>query len=68
MITELLEKFGIHHTHSGVYAGDWITKPEGMEFDSINPSDGKCMATIMSGTKNNYEQVMATAEEGFKNK
>ena len=66
MITELLKKFGIHHTHSGVYAGDWVTKPEGMEFDSINPSDGKCMATIMSGTKNNYEQVMATAEEGFK--
>ncbi len=29
MITELLKKFGIHHTHSGVYAGDWITKPEG---------------------------------------
>jgi hypothetical protein len=54
MITELLEKFGIHHTHSGVYAGDWITKPEGMEFDSINPSDGKCLATIMSGTKNHY--------------
>jgi len=66
MITELLEKFGIHHTHSGVYAGDWITKPEGMEFDSINPSDGKCIATIMSGTKNNYEQVIAMAEEGFK--
>ena len=22
MITELMEKFGIHHTHSGVYAGD----------------------------------------------
>ena len=66
MIKELLEKFGIHHTHSGVYAGDWITKPEGMEFDSINPSDGKCIATIMSGTKNNYEQVMAMAEEGFK--
>lgn len=65
MITDLLEKFGIHHTHSGVYAGDWITKPEGLEIDSINPSDEKCIATVMSASRANYEKVMAGAAEGF---
>ncbi|NBR05560.1 MAG: aldehyde dehydrogenase family protein [Planctomycetes bacterium] len=65
MIADLLEKFGIHQTHSGVYAGDWITKPDGLEIDSINPSDEKRIATIMSGSRKNYEQAMESALEGF---
>lgn len=66
MIAELLEKFGIHQAHSGVFAGDWITNPGGAEFDSVNPSDGKRIATIMSGSEKNYEQMMVRAGEGFK--
>lgn len=66
MIAELLEKFGIHQAHSGVFAGDWITKPGGPEFDSLNPSDGKVIASVMCASSKNYEQVMAKAEEGFK--
>ncbi|MEY4613064.1 MAG: hypothetical protein RL179_1037 [Planctomycetota bacterium] len=65
MINELLEKFGIHHTHSGVYAGDWITRPEGMEIESINPSDKKPIASVISASRKNYEQVVASAVEGF---
>lgn len=66
MINDLLEKFLIHQTHSGVFAGDWITNPGGPEFDSVNPSDGKRIATIMSGSEKNYEQMMVRAGEGFK--
>lgn len=66
MIAELLEKFGIHHTHSGVFAGDWITKPWGPEFDSLNPSDGKVIASVMCASSENYEQVLVRAGEGFK--
>ena len=66
MIAELLEKFGIHQAHSGVFAGDWITKPGGPEFDSINPSDGKVIASVMCASSKNYEQVLVRAGEGFK--
>ena len=66
MIAELLEKFGIHQAHSGVFAGDWITKPGGPEFDSLNPSDGKVIASVMCASSKNYEQVMVRAGEGFK--
>lgn len=65
MIEDLLEKFGIHNNHSGVYAGDWITRPEGLEIDSINPSDGKRIATAMSASLANYEKAMEGAAEGF---
>lgn len=66
MITDLLDKFGIHQTHSGVFAGDWITRPDGLEIDSINPSDGQRIATVMGASLTNYEQAMASAAEGFK--
>ena len=66
MIAELLEKFGIYQAHSGVFAGDWITKPGGPEFDSINPSDGKVIASVMGASSKNYEQVLVRAGEGFK--
>jgi len=66
MIAELLEKFGIHQAHSGVFAGDWITKPGGPEFDSLNPSDGKVIASVMCASSKNYEQVLVRAGEGFK--
>lgn len=66
MIAELLEKFGIHQAHSGVFTGDWITKPGGPEFDSLNPSDGKVIASVMCASLENYERVMVRAGEGFK--
>lgn len=67
MIERLLDKFNIHPNHSGVFAGEWVAQPTGQEINSINPSNGKVMATVLSASFQDYEKVMVNASEGFKN-
>jgi aldehyde dehydrogenase (NAD+) len=64
-IPEILEKLHIEPLNSGACYGDWIAIPSGSELESINPATGEPLAKVQMAGPQDYECVVARAEEAF---
>ena len=62
---DILEALGIAEKTSGVFAGDWVAEPAGGEVVSLNPPTGEPIATILTASEDDYETVIASAQEAF---
>ena len=64
-ITDALKQLGVEATNSGTSTGNkWF--PGGSEIASYSPVDGKLIGKVTTTSKEEYEQVMATATAAFK--
>jgi aldehyde dehydrogenase (NAD+) len=64
-VTEILEKLHIEAVNSGACYGDWIANPSGGELESLNPATGEPLAKVMRAGPEDYERVVACAQEAF---
>lgn len=65
MIDAILKTFKITAQHSGVSTGlKWLSA-NGDTLTSSSPVDGKVIATIQAASRENYDAVVATAQEAF---
>jgi aldehyde dehydrogenase (NAD+) len=62
---DFLETLGIAERNSGVYAGEWIDRPDADTIDSVSPIDGKPIASVTLATEEDYEKVLATNVAAF---
>lgn len=65
MFDELLRRLGIEVANSGVCAGTWLSQPLGGELVSLNPSTGRPLGRVLTGTRADYEHVVARAQAAF---
>ena len=63
---EFLQQLNISKENQGVSTGSQWIKSTGKKIDSYSPVDGKLIGSVISGDKNNYEEMIATAGEAFK--
>lgn len=63
----LLEKLQLDEINPGACAGPkaWIVDDKGRKLDSINPTTGETIASVMMVTPDSYSQVVQKAQEGF---
>ncbi|MEL9914784.1 MAG: aldehyde dehydrogenase family protein [Thermoplasmatales archaeon] len=59
---EVLSELGLSEFNSGVYAGDWIENPSGKKIESISPIDGSRIATVATGSLQDYDRVIKAAK------
>ena len=64
-IPDILEKLHIEAVNSGACYGDWIPNPSGGEIESLNPSTGEPLAKVARAGPEDYEYVVAQAQEAF---
>ena len=64
-IPDILEKLHIEAVNSGACYGDWIPNPSGGELESLNPSTGEPLAKVARAGPEDYECVVARAQEAF---
>ena len=65
MFKSLLDKLGIAPIHSGASYGSWIDRPGGEELVSLNPSTGEPLASVRQAGIEDYEALVARAQEAF---
>ena len=64
-IEEALKELGLNETNNGTSTGaNWFSSGE--EIASYSPVDGKLIGKVSATTKEDYEKVISTATEGFK--
>jgi len=63
---EALKRLGIEEVNSGVSTGSNWLAAKGDESTSISPIDGKPIAKVKNATIDDYETIMAKAQEAFK--
>lgn len=61
----ILKKLGVPTKGSGVSTGTKWLNAKGEILESYSPVDGKKIASVISATQKDYEQVMATAQKAF---
>ncbi|WP_341836333.1 aldehyde dehydrogenase family protein [Chitinophaga pollutisoli] len=62
---QILQQFGIAGTNSGVSTGSNILKAGGSEIVSFSPVDGREIAKVTAASRDNYEEVVKTAQSAF---
>ena len=64
---EFLKQLGINDVNHGASSGsEWFQSQEGEALTITSPSDGKTIATVYQATEQDYEAVIARAEEAFR--
>lgn len=66
MAEDILQAFGITATQSGVSTGSKWLPAHGAEIVSVSPVDNKKIAGVKSATREDYDQVVAVAQEAFR--
>lgn len=63
----LLEKLQLNDINLGACAGPeaWFVDDKSRKLDSINPTTGEAIASVMMVTPDSYNQVIQKAQEGF---
>jgi len=64
MSSEILKALGVQSVNHGACTGKWI-ETGGDELVSYNPTNGEPLASVRQATAEDYERVMATAQESF---
>jgi aldehyde dehydrogenase (NAD+) len=65
-IQEILEQLGIETTNSGASTGSFWYQTQGETIHSYSPVDGKLIASVTAATEEEYEKVIAKAQDAFK--
>ena len=65
-IDAVLKKLGIGQTNYGASTGETHFRTEGKQLDSFSPVTGQIIGSINSATPTDYDKVMKTATEAFK--
>lgn len=65
-IQTTLEKLGIQEVNSGVSTGVKSLQARGEEIASYSPVDGKLIAKVTCASREDYDQVVKTAQDAFK--
>lgn len=60
---EVLNDLKLKQSNSGIYAEGWTKKPSGKIVESISPIDGKPIAAIVTGSREDYEVVVERSEK-----
>ena len=60
---EIFNELGLNSTNSGVYAAEWVKHPSGKKVVSVSPIDGKDIATILAGSKDDFEMIVRKTEK-----
>jgi len=63
---EFLQQLGIQPENQGVSTGTKWIKSSGKKIDSFSPVDGKLIGSVVSGSKTEYDEMIAKAQEAFK--
>ncbi|MCW3465390.1 L-piperidine-6-carboxylate dehydrogenase [Chitinophaga nivalis] len=66
MVADILKEFGITAEQSGVSTGKNWLPAHGADIISVSPVDNKKIAAVKSATREDYDQVVAVAQEAFK--
>ncbi|MBM3769328.1 MAG: aldehyde dehydrogenase family protein, partial [Acidobacteria bacterium] len=61
----LLKRLGIRDTNSGVCCGDWVDPPGSTAITSINPATAEPIATVATGSREDYDRCVAAAQRSF---
>ncbi len=59
------EDLGLQDLNSGVFDGEWISKPSGKKYDIYSPIDGEFIGSVLTASKDDYERVIKKAEDAF---
>lgn len=62
---EILKELNLSTVNSGIYAEGWVKRPSGKTLQSISPIDGKGIASILTGSKMDYELVLKKSEKAY---
>jgi aldehyde dehydrogenase (NAD+) len=62
-MNEILSALGIEQMNPGGFAGEWMGS--GDTLDSVSPINGKTIASVAQVTEDEYERIMARAQEAF---
>jgi len=65
MSNDILSALGVKPDNPGACTGTWI-QTKGKELVSYNPTTSEPIAKVTQATADDYERVVAAAEEGFK--
>ncbi len=65
-MNDVLKNLGIEELNAGGFHGQWLTDARGDILDSVSPIDGKVIAKIKQVSDDDYEKVIAKAEDAFK--
>jgi aldehyde dehydrogenase (NAD+) len=61
----VFNRLGLSKRCPGVYAGEWIDRPEADTMPVVSPIDGRTLADVTLASEEDYERVAATAHETF---
>ncbi len=61
----ILKELHLEAVNPGAWANGWIAPPGGVKLDSINPTDGTVIASVVQADAATYETVVTTAHEAF---
>ncbi|NLR77838.1 aldehyde dehydrogenase family protein [Chitinophaga eiseniae] len=66
MVEDILKALGIQGEQSGVSTGAHWLPAHGATITSVSPVDDKKIAAVKGASREDYDQVVATAQEAFK--
>jgi aldehyde dehydrogenase (NAD+) len=61
----VLARLNLADINSGAGFGQWIAEPTGVEVTSINPADGKSLASVRTASRADYDAVVDRAQRAF---
>jgi aldehyde dehydrogenase (NAD+) len=64
-IMEFLKTFNLHQENLGVSSGKIYMEPKGAKIESYSPVDGQLIGSVYASSKDQYEQVVKTAQSAF---
>jgi aldehyde dehydrogenase (NAD+) len=62
---DFLKELGLSGVNSGVYGKGWVEHPGGGELTSYSPTSEEPVGKVLQGDDNDYEAVVAAAQERF---
>jgi len=65
MVEAILEKLGLVGNLTGVYSNGWFHHPGGTLVESINPSNGKTLAKVITASESDYQTMVTNAQAAF---
>lgn len=63
---EFLRKLGLKSKNAGTWTGQTALTGSGRSIQSYSPVDGELIGSVTTTTRDQYEQVIATAQDAFK--
>ncbi|HVS02520.1 MAG TPA: aldehyde dehydrogenase family protein [Thermoanaerobaculia bacterium] len=63
--SELFAQLELETDNPGAFAGEWIDT-RGERIESLDPATGEVLATVRGATRDDYERVVATSVEAFR--